>query len=60
MPSQKGGQGPIFLSATDYALPKVIPEGTEKYTNYREMARGGSAILRSCFDQMRSTLIISQ
>ena len=33
MPSQEGGQGPIFLSATDYALPKAIPEGTEKYTN---------------------------
>ena len=58
MPSQKSGQGPIFLSATDHALPKVIPEGTEKYTNYREMARGGSAILRACFDQMTGRTVV--
>ena len=58
MPSEGDGQGPIFLSATDYALPKVIPEGVDKYTGYREMARGGCAILRTCFDQMTGRTIV--
>ena len=58
MPSQTDGQGPIFLSATDYALPRVIPEGVDKYTCYREMARGVSAVLRTCFDQMTGRTVV--
>ena len=58
MPTEVDGQGPIFLSATDYALPKVIPEGVDKYTGYREMARGGCAILRTCFDQMTGRTVV--
>ncbi|MFM7643910.1 MAG: hypothetical protein ACKO5N_03865, partial [Sphingomonadales bacterium] len=46
------GQGPIFLTATDHDLPQVMPDGMRKYSNFREIARGGSAVLRSCFDQI--------
>lgn len=40
----------IILSGTDPDLPRNIPKGLERYTGFREMARGGTAILRSCFD----------
>jgi serine/threonine protein kinase len=52
------GQGPIFLTATDYALPDPLPEGVGKYANFREMARGGSAVLRTCFDQLTGRTIV--
>ncbi len=52
------GQGPIFLSATDYALPETLPEGLAKYSNFRDMARGGSAVLRTCFDQMTGRTVV--
>ncbi|MCA9176273.1 MAG: serine/threonine protein kinase [Planctomycetales bacterium] len=44
------GQGAIFQSATDYDLPDRMLRGMEKYINFREISRGGTAILRSCFD----------
>ncbi|QDS92122.1 Serine/threonine-protein kinase PknD [Roseimaritima multifibrata] len=28
----------------------MIPQGLERYSNFREMARGGNALLRSCID----------
>jgi serine/threonine-protein kinase len=46
------GQGPILLTATDHDLPAVMPDGIRKYSNFREIARGGSAVLRACFDQI--------
>jgi len=52
------GQGPIFLNATDYDLPAVVPEGIRKYTNFRDMARGGSAVLRTCFDQVTGRTVV--
>ncbi|MFM1902108.1 MAG: Serine/threonine-protein kinase PknD, partial [Planctomycetota bacterium] len=52
------GQGPIFLTATDYALPDPLPEGVAKYANFREMARGGSAVLRTCFDQLTGRTVV--
>jgi len=52
------GQGPIFLSSTDFALPDPLPQGTAKYTNFREMARGGSAVLRTCFDQITGRTVV--
>jgi serine/threonine-protein kinase len=52
------GQGPIFLSATDSALPEIVPQGLAKYTNFREMARGGSAVLRTCFDQITGRTVV--
>lgn len=58
MPSSADGQGPILLSATDYKLPKTLPEGIDKYTNFREMARGGSAVLRTCFDQITGRTVV--
>jgi serine/threonine protein kinase len=52
------GQGPIFLNATDYELPTDLPVGIRKYTNFRDMARGGSAILRTCFDQLTGRTVV--
>ena len=52
------GQGPIFLNATDYDLPTHLPEGIRKYTNFRDMARGGSALLRTCFDQLTGRTVV--
>lgn len=40
----------IILSGTDPDLPRNIPQGLGRYSGFREMAQGGSAILRSCFD----------
>jgi serine/threonine protein kinase len=50
--SRQDGQGPILLTATDHELPDVLPDGIRKYVNCREIARGGSAVLRACFDQI--------
>jgi len=57
MPSADG-QGPIFLSATDHDLPATLPEGIGKYVNFREMARGGSAVLRTCFDRITGRTVV--
>lgn len=40
----------IILSGTDPDLPSRPPIGSKRYNNLREMAEGGSAILRSGFD----------
>ena len=40
----------IILSGTDPDLPQNVPPGLSRYKNLREMARGGSAVLRSGFD----------
>ena len=40
----------IILSGTDPDLPRELAPGIGRYTGFREMARGGSAYLRSCFD----------
>ena len=40
----------IILSGTDPDLPRNIPKGMDRYTGFREMARGGSGMLQSCFD----------
>jgi eukaryotic-like serine/threonine-protein kinase len=42
----------IILSGTDPDLPSRPPIGSKRYTNLREMAEGGSAILRSGFDSV--------
>jgi serine/threonine-protein kinase len=58
MPQSGDGQGPIFLTATDYDLPRILPDGVAKYSNFRPMARGGSAILRTCFDQITGRTVV--
>jgi eukaryotic-like serine/threonine-protein kinase len=40
----------IILSGTDPDLPSRPPVGSKRYSNLREMARGGNALLRSGFD----------
>jgi serine/threonine protein kinase len=40
----------IILAGTDPDLPRNVPAGIDRYRNFREMARGASAMLRSCFD----------
>ncbi len=42
----------IILSGTDPDLPRDVPPGLARYTGLRDMARGGSAILRSAFDRI--------
>ena len=50
MSSTPNGYPDIILSSTDPDLPKEPPRGLGKYQNFRPMAQGGSAILRSCWD----------
>jgi serine/threonine protein kinase len=52
------GQGPIFLTATDYDLPDPLPEGLAKYSGFQPMARGGSAELRTCFDRLTGRTVV--
>lgn len=40
----------IILSGTDPDLPREVPRGLGRYTGFRDMAQGGNATLRSCFD----------
>src|SRR6056297_3428470 len=42
----------IILSGTDPDLPSKLPTGMSRYSRLREMARGGSAVLQSAFDQV--------
>lgn len=42
----------IILSGTDPDLPPEIPSGLARYTGFREMARGGGGMLRSCVDSV--------
>jgi serine/threonine protein kinase len=58
MSQSSGVQGPIFLSATDHDLPAPLPQGLAKYGNFHEMARGGSAMLRTCFDRLTGRTIV--
>ena len=52
------GQVPIFLSATDDDLPEPLPQGLAKYSNFRDLARGGSAMLRTCFERITGRTIV--
>jgi serine/threonine protein kinase len=40
----------IILSGTDPDLPETFSNDFGKYTDFKEMARGGSALLQSCWD----------
>ncbi len=41
----------IYLSSTDAGLPDSFNNDFAKYTNFKEMAGGGSGVLLSCHDQ---------
>ncbi len=58
MPQSVESHSPILLSATDYKLPKTLPEGIDKYTNFREMTQGGTGVLRTCFDQITGRTVV--
>lgn len=47
----------IILAGTDPDLPKDIPTGIARYTGFRPMAEGASAMLRSCFDTVTGRTI---
>ena len=47
----------IILSGTDPDLPENLPVGYAKYTDFREMARGGKAVLFSCWDTLMGRTI---
>lgn len=49
---------PIMLTGTDPDLPRKLPTGLDRYTNFREMARGASAYLRSCFDPVTGRTVV--
>ena len=51
-------ESPIILSATDSDLPRNIPSGIDRYTGFREMARGGCARLRSCYDRVTGRTVV--
>lgn len=40
----------IILAGTDPDLPRNVLPGLGRYTGFRDMARGGSGLLRSCMD----------
>jgi serine/threonine-protein kinase len=48
----------IILSGTDPDLPNPIPVGLARYTGFREMAQGGSGILRSCLDTVIGRTVV--
>ena len=49
---------PIILSGTDVDLPPVVPTGLARYSGFREMARGGNGLLRSCFDTITGRVVV--
>ena len=48
---------PIILTGTDADLPRELPHGLKRYTGFREMARGATAMLQSCFDTVTGRTI---
>ena len=40
----------IILAGTDPDLPRDVAPGLARYTGFREMSKGASAMLQSCFD----------
>ncbi|MEM6798257.1 MAG: serine/threonine-protein kinase [Planctomycetota bacterium] len=52
MTTSPDNQPAILIASTDAGLPAELPHGLAKYTGFREMARGGNALLRSCFDTL--------
>jgi serine/threonine-protein kinase len=48
----------IILTGTDPDLPNEVPRGLERYTGFRDMAQGASAMLRSCFDTVTGRTIV--
>lgn len=50
MPGPTDSYPKIILSGTDPDLPETFSNGFSKYTDFKEMARGGSALLQSCWD----------
>ncbi len=47
----------IILSGTDADLPPEIPAGLGRYVGLREMARGGSAVLRAGLDSVIGRMV---
>ncbi|MEM6330086.1 MAG: serine/threonine-protein kinase [Planctomycetota bacterium] len=57
MAATKDNPPAILISSTDTGLPEQLPVGLAKYTGFREMARGGNALLRSCFDTVANRTV---
>ncbi len=47
----------IILTGTDPDLPQEVPAGLGRYTGFRPMSQGASAMLRSCFDTVTGRTI---
>lgn len=41
----------IFLSGTDYDLPAETKKSFDKYSDFKEIGKGGVGIIYSCYDQ---------
>ncbi|NQV27191.1 MAG: serine/threonine protein kinase [Rhodopirellula sp.] len=50
MSDRTDGYPTIILSGTDPDLPDSFSNDFSKYTDFKELARGGNALLRSCWD----------
>tara|TARA_R110002049_G_scaffold4601_4_gene31951 strand:- start:226813 stop:227793 length:981 start_codon:yes stop_codon:yes gene_type:complete len=48
----------IILSGTDPDLPSPIPVGLKRYSGFREIAKGGSGILRACLDTVVGRTVV--
>jgi len=56
--SGMSNESSIILSGTDPDLPDPLPTGLARYTGYREIAKGGSGILRACLDTVIGRTIV--
>ena len=50
--SQRDDYPQIILTGTDPDLPTDLDGNYAKYSDFQEMARGGKALLRSCWDSV--------
>ena len=56
--SGMSNESSIILSGTDPDLPSPIPVGLARYTGFREIAQGGSGILRACLDTVVGRTVV--
>lgn len=48
----------IFVSGTDFDLPTETVHSFDKYSGFKELGKGGSGILHSCYDQFMGRRVV--
>jgi len=48
----------LSVSSTDAQLPSPLPTGLDRYSDYKEIARGGNGVLYSAFDQLIGRAVV--